>query len=1455
MNCQVVVARAESTQQALKARPDDADVHLDLARLEARQRRFDEAVKAADEAIRVRRNYADAYLAKAAIQELAGRPKLAEEAYQQGVTALPDVSRLRLAYAIFLIRDKRFDEGEKLLLDEYKARPVDGPLHREYDDQIPRFYLAAGRTDKALAWYRQRAEANAKDADSRFAMALILIARNELDEAQKTAEAIQEIEGVASGRALRLQGQVLVLRRQYKEALVKLLEAEKSNPRDADLLYNLGTCYLRTGDARKALVHLERVRALVPGNARVRRLLAEAYYTVGDFQKANELAEALKAAGETGMDLEVIQHDYDTRLGDVAEGEAGWRDFTEKHPERPEGWIGLADALVRRSKIAEGIAALEKAYELDKKSFRTTWSLALLYRQQKEYDKAIGVTKAALAEDANNLSLLGLLAQLYEMAGKPDDAVAAYERIRKLDPGNHIPYLAEAARALSKRPPDLVAAERGFREAYRLRPDDAIIRQRLVEVLLTGGRAADANALVDAAMRQNPTDVSLVVMKARVRLVEGNVDEGIRFYRLAMKTARDLKQEGQYYSLQYDLGQIYLRLGRVNEARAAFEEARDLKPDFVEARLALVQIAVQQQRYSDARAECLRVIEKKPAVTSTRSSASDAYLMALLTLGDIALSENNLPLARQYYERGAAEFPDASMPLRKRADVLLREKKLDEAVAELKKVVEVEKHDPAAVGLVADVLAGNGRADEALAFLKGEADKCPEPAAVYLFMGNVEASRKNWAKAREHYDASLNLRGDFARVYLAKAETYRAEKNVARAIEEARQAIKVDKTYEGSYVFLEQVYRDQNRPGDLRDLYQSWTAALGESVVAANNCAWFLAELQKEPDAALKVIEGYRTRMNDAGHRFPFAAELDDTEGRAWFAKGEYARAAELHERSLNQRRDSVKTWEHLRQDYAKLYERAKDQGDEAAALRYQGEVARAYNKVLELSPASFETQATLGDMRLAEGKVKEAIEAYQAALQIKKDPETKRKLTELLIRDGRLEDAGKLVAELLVEAPKDPGNLLLQGLLLSTSGKSDDAVKLLDSLVKDNPKMHMAHYLLAMEYVNRNDLEKAKTALDKVLELSPNFLGARLVKARLLASQQKFDEAVAECKAVLKGDPMSFEAAFNMGNFQLAQNKIPEAETTFRDLVKKWPDSVITHERLAETLRRGNRLGEALLEYQDARRQNPKALLLLRGQAGVLAAQNRPEQVLREYSAFLEDNPGATDAWIDLAQIHAQAQRWADAERALKSAVGTARSNIGIHGALINFYIDRRMLSEARGAAKRLIDEVGNAEAKGVGRTATARTFEIEGKLDEAVKEYRAAIDADPQQVVAVNNLGWLLLTRRNDADGAIALGEPYLQKAPGFAELFDTVGWAYRVKEDYKKAEPILQHSIAVQVQRQVVNPSIAYHYGEVLFLAGKPQEAKKWLEAALRVSFPEEAKAREILTKIQQSPADNK
>lgn len=86
----------------------------------------------------------------------------------------------------------------------------------------------------------------------------------------------------------------------------------------------------------------------------------------------------------------------------------------------------------------------------------------------------------------------------------------------------------------------------------------------------------------------------------------------------------------------------------------------------------------------------------------------------------------------------------------------------------------------------------------------------------------------------------------------------------------------------------------------------------------------------------------------------------------------------------------------------------------------------------------------------------------------------------------------------------------------------------------------------------------------------------------------------------------------------------------------------------------------------------------------------------------------------------------------------------------------------------------------------------EARNDWNEAVTRYRAVIAADPNNVIAYNNLAYRLSERKELAE-ALPLAERAYRLAPQLAVVADTLGWIHHLRGDYALAKPLLERALA--------------------------------------------------------------
>jgi tetratricopeptide (TPR) repeat protein len=123
---------------------------------------------------------------------------------------------------------------------------------------------------------------------------------------------------------------------------------------------------------------------------------------------------------------------------------------------------------------------------------------------------------------------------------------------------------------------------------------------------------------------------------------------------------------------------------------------------------------------------------------------------------------------------------------------------------------------------------------------------------------------------------------------------------------------------------------------------------------------------------------------------------------------------------------------------------------------------------------------------------------------------------------------------------------------------------------------------------------------------------------------------------------------------------------------------------------------------------------------------------------------------------------------------------------------------------------------------------LEAQGKQDEAMKAYAAAVNAGGNAPVAANNLAFMYAQRGTNLDEALQLATKAKQRMPEDANVDDTLGWIYYKKDQPQLAIGPLQDSL----RRRPDNAETLFHLGLVQARLGQNVEARASLQRALRL-----------------------
>ena len=192
-------------------------------------------------------------------------------------------------------------------------------------------------------------------------------------------------------------------------------------------------------------------------------------------------------------------------------------------------------------------------------------------------------------------------------------------------------------------------------------------------------------------------------------------------------------------------GTICTKLGRGAEAERHYDRAVDLKPGSIDHRLHRAQFCIDHARHDEARGELLLILQLD-------STTHKAYAM----LADIFMQQNKLTLAMNQIHKaidhtGVLTRADQAIYLRRKAAILRRQNKADEALQVLDQFSDEERIDLAVLHEIALCYSQQGSFD--LAAVQFEMAGREQPGE-WRFA--AEAARW-WIKAGEPVKAGLAI--------------------------------------------------------------------------------------------------------------------------------------------------------------------------------------------------------------------------------------------------------------------------------------------------------------------------------------------------------------------------------------------------------------------------------------------------------------------------------------------------------------------------------------------------------------------------------------------------------------------------------------------------------------------------------------------------------------------------
>lgn len=398
------------------------------------------------------------------------------------------------------------------------------------------------------------------------------------------------------------------------------------------------------------------------------------------------------------------------------------------------------------------------------------------------------------------------------------------------------------------------------------------------------------------------------------------------------------------------------------------------------------------------------------------------------------------------------------------------------------------------------------------------------------------------------------------------------------------------------------------------------------------------------------------------------------------------------------------------------------------------------------------------------------------------------------LEKEGRAQFIYDVLEDLNQLHPEQSNLLFLQAIVASLLHDNALSQQKISQVLELQPDWNKAIIFQAQLAGRSGDMAKAREYLEKAVKQAPDDKQLRKMLLEVLVNTGAFDDAIKLCQSVLDENSDDGETLFTMALIYMQQNQLDKAEGYLEKALgsPEWEGQAsfylgkieLDKQRSDKALKWFDRAAASGYGFE----ADMAAVSLLLSQKELNEAEARikkmdgkyPEQHLR--------------VLMMKAELYNQWGKYQEAYDVLSLALNDAADN--------------RDVLYARALIAERLD-----------------------KLEVLEADLLKILEKNPDDVGALNALGYTLTDRTQRYDEA----EKYLLKAiqlqPDEAVIVDSYGWLQFKRGKYDLALEYLRKAFAKQPENE-----IAAHIAEVLWVTGKQQEAKEFIEPILK-KFPDD------------------
>ncbi|MGV3725042.1 MAG: tetratricopeptide repeat protein [Actinomycetota bacterium] len=251
------------------------------------------------------------------------------------------------------------------------------------------------------------------------------------------------------------------------------------------------------------------------------------------------------------------------------------------------------------------------------------------------------------------------LAQSLVEERRRDEALGAIETALKMTPECPLALSVRGEQAL--RDDNLKDALPAFERVLQIQPNNRLAYQKVGYILLSTQRYEEARQILERGLTRDPGDPGLHALLGEVF---SQMSQDARSQRQAEQHfLKALVNNPEEAKVRADLGKLYLRMNRVNDAEIQYGRAQALRPFMGDALYGMAQVSRRQGRSAQAEGY-LRILRRGQQLERTvrglqaRAMSDPSNVPLRLRIARICLDNGLLKEARRTLDEAIALAPD-----------------------------------------------------------------------------------------------------------------------------------------------------------------------------------------------------------------------------------------------------------------------------------------------------------------------------------------------------------------------------------------------------------------------------------------------------------------------------------------------------------------------------------------------------------------------------------------------------------------------------------------------------------------------------------------------------------------------------------------------------------------------------------------------------------------------------